>query len=183
MDEALAVSELVSQRGSWNGLLYDNPTIAPAPQLTWTFTFEFNDVERSFGSSRVSMSVDWVTLGNGTWHAMAGQTAAARTFGEPIEASVYFFEHHRFDVLDLQVLEQHGTELLVKASLRGDIDRLGIETLTVSANLDFEGIIIHLSDVPPSVPAARARLAEFTDTAGLDGERTAHGFRFVPTSR
>jgi hypothetical protein len=182
IDEALTVSELVSQGGAWSGLLFDNPTAGLPPQLTWTFTFDFKEVERSFGTSRVGVSVDWVPLEDSSRHAMAGQTASATTFAQPIESTVYFFEHHRFDAVSLQVLEQHGNELLVQADLRGDLDGLGIEALTVSASLEFEAIVVHLSEGPPSVPAARARLASFADTAGLDGEKTTRGFRFVPTS-
>jgi hypothetical protein len=157
----------VSRGGAWSGLLIDNPTIALPPQLTWSFTFDFKDVERSFGTSRVSVSVDRVPLKDSTWHAMAGQTASATTFAQPIESSVYFFEHHRFDAVNLQVLEQHGNELLVQADLRGDIDGLGIETLSVSASLEFEGIIVHLSEAPPRRSAPRPGPSRNADSVCL----------------
>ena len=109
---------------------------------------------------------------------MAGQAASASTFGEPIESSAYFFEHHRYEEVALRVVEQRRAEMRVIASLRGDLDGLRIQALDVDRWLRFEGIIVHLSDVPSSAAAATRRLAGFTDTTGLAGTPTSHGFRF-----
>lgn len=177
-DNGLAAEELIPAGGSWNGLLFDNPTIGLAPGLTWTFTFDFEDVARSYGTTGVSLTLDWVPLAAESWRLMAGQAASGSTFGEPIESSAYFFDHHRYDAAELRVVEQRGDEVRVVASVRGDLDRLGIEALDVDRWLRFEGIIVQLSDVPTSAAAATRRLAEFTDTTGLACTPTSRGFRF-----
>ena len=178
MDDGLSVNELVPRGGSWSGLLFDNPTLHLEPQLTWTFTFDFEDVERTYGSTAVSLSIDWVPLPRCSWHQMVGQVASASVFGERIESSAYFFEHYRYDAVDLQVVEQRRHELRVVAAVRGDVDRLGIDAFEVDEWLRFHGIAVQLSDVPPTMAVAEHRLEQFTDIGGLVGTRTAGGFRF-----
>jgi hypothetical protein len=117
--------EILLVGGSWEGLLFENPSTGLPLLLSWTFTFEFADVARGFGTSPLSLTVDWVRLGGSTWEAMVGQSASGSSFGDPIEASVYFFEHHRFDAAEVEVTAQDGDRLYVMASVRGDIDGLG----------------------------------------------------------
>lgn len=90
---------------------------------------------------------------------MAGLTASA--FGEPIESSVCFFDHHRFDAADLTVAEQNGTVLRVRARP----DTLGVEWWP-----EFSGIYVQPSERPTSVEAAEALLAHFTRSAGKPGQ-------------
>jgi hypothetical protein len=111
---------------------------------------------------------------------MQGQTASASIFGEPIESSVYFFDHHRFDQVEQRILERRGHDLLVHAELTGDIDGLGIPSIDVEGWLMFDGIVVSLSDGPRTVDEARARLCEFTDPTGLIcSATTGSGYRFV----
>jgi hypothetical protein len=170
-------NELVPSGGTWSGLLFDNPTINLAPGLTWTFTFEFEEVSRDFGDSAVSFTVDWVPLPGASWTAMAGQSVTCDVFGEPVETSAYCFEHHRYDAVRLRVLEQDGTRLHVVARASGDVDAMGVQSWNVDAWLEFEGIRVQLSDAD-TVEAATARLDELTDTAGLTARATGHNFLF-----
>jgi arsenate reductase (thioredoxin) len=170
--------ELVPQGGTWSGLLFDNPTIGRPAALTWTFDFQFGEVERDYGESPVSLTVDWVPLPGADRLAMAGHSASCDTFAEPIECGAYFFEHYRYDAVRLRVVDQAGTRLLVAAEAHGDLDRLGVPAWSVEQWLDFGGMYVQLSDVT-TIEEASTRLAEYTDMSGLVGTETGHNFRFA----
>jgi hypothetical protein len=176
-DDAPRPDELVPRGGSWHGHLFDNPTIGLAAALTWTFEFRFEDVDRDYGTSGVSFTVDWVPLPDASWQSMAGHETACEVFAEPIECSAYFFQHHRYDSVRLRVLEQEEGRLRVAAEAHGDVDGMGIPSWSVEQWLDFDGIYVQLSDAP-TLEAAAARLAEHTDSAGLVGASTGHHFKF-----
>jgi hypothetical protein len=152
--------------GAWGGLLFDNPRIGLAPRLTWAFTFPYRDVERDYGHTPVTLDLEWIPLTAPSWQALAGLDARSTTFGEAGKANLYFFEHHRYDRIDLDVLEQHDEMVHAWVSVTGDIDRLGIESITADAWLRFDGITVALSDARTG-EEAWPRLREFTDTAGL----------------
>lgn len=179
LDAAFRGDELVPAGGSWNGLLFDNPAIGLAPALTWTFTFRFHDVGRGDSSSEVSLDVDWVPLPGARWREIAPRHVASPRFAEPVEASVYFFEHYRFDSVELQLLQQRSAQLRVSATLRGDIDGLGVDEVHVEDWLRFDGVIVSLNGVT-SAQAARSRLGSFTDASGLTevGRTAGGGFVF-----
>ena len=87
--DELSASELVpAPGGQWNGLLFDNPELGLGHRLSWSFTFPFADVSRNYGSSPVSLAIDWVLLDAATWRDMAGQTVRSPRFADPAEASV-----------------------------------------------------------------------------------------------
>lgn len=182
-DDGLAAEELIPKGGSWGGLLFDYPTIGLAPRLTWTFTVDFEDVQRSYGSTGVSLSIDWVPLAAGSWRRMVGQVASAAAFAEPVESSAYFFEHYRYDAVDLRVVDQRDQELHVRTDLSGDIDGLGIETVHLDGWLRFNGIIVQVSDVPATAAAATVRLRAFTDTDGLACSQGSSSFKFQPVAQ
>ncbi len=102
-------------------------------------------------------------------------------FGQPIEGSVYFFAHFRFDSVALTIGEQRGSQLYVSAVVEGDVDDLGISRLQAEGWLDFDSLIVALSDVPATVAAARSTLESFTDAEGLEGAHTGHNYRFKPS--
>jgi hypothetical protein len=181
LDDALRGDELVPARGTWNGLLFDNPTLGLAPALTWTFTFRFHDVERGDSSSEVSLDVDWVPLPSVRWQQITPRQVASSRFAEPVEASVYFFEHYRFDAVELRLLQQQDAQLRASATLRGDIDGLGLDEVHVDDWLRFDGIIVSLNGVT-SAQAARSQLGSFTDVTGLTqvGRTAGGGFIFSP---
>jgi hypothetical protein len=165
--DKLRSDELVpAEGGEWRGLLYGNPSGSLPPTLTWSFAFTFARVDRDYGDSPVSVDIDWVPLPTRSWRTMSGQSARIEQFAEPAEASVYFFQHHRYERIDLQVLDQHDTTLHVTATLSGDLDGLGIDTLTTTGWLTFAGITVQLGTVT-SPQDALARLQDFTEVAGL----------------
>jgi hypothetical protein len=166
-EDGLDVSELVStDGGTFRGLLFDNPAIGVAPQLTWTFAFEFEEVDRDYGSSPVCLDIDWVPLALPSWRDMAGQAVEFDGFAKPAESSVYFFAHHRYDAIALRVVEQRQQRIHVLAEVSGDLDRLGIPSMAVDAWLGFAGITVSLRDVSSEADAL-ARLQDFTDPSGL----------------
>jgi hypothetical protein len=65
--DALRRDELVPQGGTWNGVLFDNPSIGLPPALTWTFDLSFAEVSRDYGDSPVSLTVEWVPLPGASW--------------------------------------------------------------------------------------------------------------------
>lgn len=97
------------------------------------------------------------------WPARGGGTE----FGEDGEASAYYFMHHRFEHIELRIAEQaQDGAVYVVATVSGDIDGLGIDSLHAEAWLPFDGITVALSDAC-SPADAWSRLAELTDTTGL----------------
>ena len=167
--------------GWWRGVLFDDPAVWLAPTFTWTFTFLYADVAREGGRAAPSLTVSGVRLAAAGWHAMAGQRAACQGFGQPVESTIHYLEHHRYRSTDLHVVRQQGRLLQVIAEVDGDLDGLGIEAMRASSRLLFDGIAVDLVDGPPDVAAARAMLDDFTDTTGLEGYARAHGFWFTPT--
>lgn len=179
-DDALTVHDLVPVAGgTWAGLLFDNASIGLPAALTWSFRFPFAEVHREYGSSKIFLDVDWLPLPVASWRAMVGQTA--RAVGEPAESSVYFFQHHQYDLIDLDILEQRDRDIHVRATLTGDLDGLGIDPVTADAWLGFGGIRVSVSDVG-AAESARARLETVTDIGGLGFPPTAvhSAFHFRP---
>ena len=181
-ERPLVAGDLVPTGGSWSGLLFDNPAIGLPAQLTWTFNFNFTEVDLGYGPSAANMTVDWVPLPGANWRSLAGRTVSAAVFAEPVETSIYFFAHHRYDEAHLEVLAQRGPDLEVEATVKGDVDGLGLETVDVRAALAFEGIRVHLSDTPASPAEAASRLAEFTDISGLVATGDRGRFLFAPAA-
>lgn len=173
-----APEELTPTGGSWSGLLFDNPTIDLKPQLTWTFEVAFQDIVRDYGITPVALTIDWVPLSISSWREMTGAKASSTTFADPIEGSVYFFEHHRYDLAGLAVVEQRTEAIRLTAEVEGDIDGLGVPGISVDEWLRFEGITVQLSGVD-SIQAASNELASFTDVGALVGEEMRPGtFQF-----
>jgi hypothetical protein len=101
-----------------------------------------------------------------SWESLTPRSAAGRRFADPAEASVYFYEHHRFDGFELMLQEQRGSALLAALTLHDDLDGLGLEPASVSAWLRFTGFRVQLSDA--STPSdALERLGSQTVTEGL----------------
>lgn len=172
MADDLVLAELVPTGGNWGGLLFANPVAGVARALTWAFTFDFAELDRDYGEVTPGLTVEWVPLpGTSSWGGLAGENLTCTTFGEPVETSMYYFEHHRYDCVELSVLDQVGDRIQVRAVVSGDLDGLGVPELVVEAWLDFQGIIVQLPDDPGSVDAASAELAEFTSVAGLSGQQ------------
>lgn len=135
--------------GAWSGLLFDNPRSGLAPRLTSTFTFQYRDVVRDYGETPVTLTLDWIPLSVPGWRGMAGQRWHGTAFGEDGEASVYFFMHHRFEHIELRIAEQaQDGAVYVAATVSGDIDGLGIDSLHASAWLPFDGITVALRRRP-----------------------------------
>ncbi|BEL04014.1 hypothetical protein Q0Z83_022050 [Actinoplanes sichuanensis] len=182
-EDGLTARDLVPVAGgTWAGLLFDNPNIGLPPALTWSFRFPFAEVQRDFGDSDVFLDVDWLPLPVPSWRAMTGQVVKA--LGEPAECSVYYFQHHQYDLIDLEILEQRGVDLHVRATLTGDLDGLGIDPISADAWLRFDGIRVSVSDVT-TAESALARLRTFTSAEGLDPATTvSHStFHFRPADR
>ncbi len=178
-EETPSPEELVPRGGTWHGLLFDNPNIGLPPGLTWSFEFAFGEVSRAWGTTPVSLTVDWVPLPRAAWQEMAGQAVACDAFAEPIECSAYVFEHFAYEEVRLHVLEQAGSRIRVAVEARGDLEGLGVPEWTVEQWLDFDGIAVQLEGVETAGAAAR-RLAAFTDVAGLVARTAGHGVWLVP---
>jgi hypothetical protein len=165
--DELGVSDLVlTPGGQWSGLLFDNPALGLRPWLSWSFTFPFADVSRDYGSSPVSLAIEWVLIDTASWRDMAGHTARSPRFADTTEASVYFFEHHRYESVDLHILDQRDLGIQVAAQVSGDLDGLGIDSVAVDGWLTFTGIHVSLSTAR-SAEEAKTRLQDFTDATGL----------------
>lgn len=114
-EDALDRSDFApAEGGEWWGLLFENPTLGLAPQLTWSFRFPFQPVAHADGSTPLSLDLDWLPIPADGWRSMAGRSARSVRFADPGEASVYHLVHHRYDAIDLLILEQH--DLAVRTS-------------------------------------------------------------------
>ena len=177
------IDELTPVGGTFSGLLFENPNTGYPLQLTWTFSVDCAEVSRDYGSTQPNLVVDWVpAVGRTRWDEMAGVRFAGSTFGEPIETSVYFFDHHRYDAVEVEVVEQLGTELSVRVHVSGDVDSLGISELEVDATLTFAGIYVQTGTSGTNVEAAGELLSRFTDVSGLRGRQRGHNVVFEPAS-
>lgn len=180
-EDHLRADELAVRGGSWSAMLFENPHLGIEPQLFWAFTFELGEITRHYGTTPCSLTVDWVSLAVGDWRSMPRTTITGDEFGDPIESSVYFFEHHRFDQVALEIVEQRDRQLHVTADVEGDIDGLGLDRVTGTAWLGFEGITIALAEPPTSLDDATALLGAFTSTEWLRQDPTAPTY-FTPSS-
>ncbi|MEH0841258.1 hypothetical protein V6U81_02535 [Micromonospora sp. CPCC 205711] len=166
-EDKLGLDDLIpAAGGEWHGLLFDNPSLHLPPRLTWSFTFPFEDVSREGDGSPVGLDVEWLPIPADSWRRIAGHHLTSATFGEPAEATVYYYMHHRFETIDLQLIDQRDRSLRAVAAVSGDIDGLGIDPVRVDAWLTFTGILVSLHDAT-SPDMALARLRQFTDTTGL----------------
>lgn len=180
-EDELRVEDFVPASGSeWHGLLFDNPSQLLPPQLTWSFNFAFQNVSREDEDSPLSLSVDWLPVPAQSWRRLAGHHLTSARFAEPAEASVYYYLHHRFEKVALDLVEQRGRSLRAVVTVSGDIDRLGIDPVRADAWLTFTGILVSLHDAT-SPDVALARLGQFTDIAGLafDSDSADAALRFV----
>ncbi len=177
-DDVLRLDELVPAGGTWSGLLFENERTGFPLSLVWQFTFDFGEVHRDFGGTNPSLSVDWVPLPGADWSAMEGHAASASQFASPIESSVYFFEHHRYDSTSLTIRSQENTRLLVDADVGGDVDSLGLDRVRAEAWLDFGRIVVQPESKPGSMEAATELLDRFTSTSGLTARDGGHNFVF-----
>ncbi|WP_346534136.1 hypothetical protein [Micromonospora sp. DPT] len=181
-EDALDRSEFVpAEGGEWRGLLFENRALGLAPQLTWSFHVRFQPVTRDHGSSPLTLDLEWLPIQADGWRSMAGRSASSTRFAEPGEASVYCFAHHRYDAIDLRILEQRDLAIRVRAKVSGDLDGLGVESVAAEAWLHFAGITVALSDTV-TADAALARLREFSDITGLTHAAVPNGihFQFAP---
>ena len=175
--------DLVPTGGTWGGLLFDNPQTGRPLSLTWGFTIEYEEVERDHGATTPSLTADWISFDRPTWREMTGNRVQGVEFGDALEASAYFFEHHRYDTVDLAIIDQRETELRVAIEVTGDVDGLGLDVIKAEEWLQFSGIVVAPSRKPRSARAARRLLGRFVDTAGLIAEDRGRGYAFSPDTR
>ena len=105
MVEDLDANDLVLD-GELGCVLFDNPRIGLAPSLYWWVTFRYLDIHRDWGDTSCQLDVEWIVLGPTDWRAMSPAVVRYPTFANPAEASLYYFAHHRFDSITLEVGEQ-----------------------------------------------------------------------------
>jgi hypothetical protein len=98
-------------------------------------------MSRSYGEASPSLTAEWAPLPGASWCGMTGQLVSS-DFGEPVDCSAYFFDHHRYKRATIRVVEQQGSRALVRIEAHGDIDNLGIPKLTAEQWLDFDGIYL-----------------------------------------
>jgi hypothetical protein len=177
----LTAGELHVVGGSWSGLLFENPLADYPLRLTWSFTIDFGEVRREYGSVAPSLTIEWVPAGSASWDSMSGQRYAADAFGDPIESSLYFFEHFRFDRVALEVLSQSSRNLDVSAHVAGDLDGLGVPELGVAAQVSFSGIDVQTDETGSDAAAASALLAQFLTIDGLVPRSRPHNVLFEPS--
>lgn len=178
MSDFLLADELRPVGGSWTGLLFENPTTDYPLALTWTFTVDFSEVRRDFGSTPTNLAIDWVPLPESNWRSMKGRQTTCETFAHPIETSVYYFDHHRYDSVELTITDQRSSLIDIRVAASGDIDGLGLATISTAATLSFGGIYVQTDDVGTNVETAEKLLSGFTDTAGLRGRSRGHNVFF-----
>lgn len=160
--------------------MFENPAVGYPLTLTWTFSIDFEEVLREHGSVSPSLTIDWVPAGTSGWTSMDGRRFRGSTFADPIETSVYFFEHHRFDRVDLHVAEQDHDVLRVEAVAGGDIDGLGLDRISAGAILRFEGISVQTEAVRTDTQAATHLLSRITTVEGLVPRPRRHNVLFEP---
>ncbi len=176
--EDLTIDELKVSGGSWSGLLFENSATKYPLTLSWTFTVEFEPLSREYGDVTPSLTVDWVPAEGRGWKDMAGCRFACHTFGEPVESSLYFFDHFRFDQADVSTEERPSHDLGVSVVVSGDIDGLGLSEVSAQAVLGFRGIYVQTDEAGVDSAAAAEVLARFSDLEGLVARPQGHNVVF-----
>ena len=176
----LRQEELVPRTGAWGGVLFENPAVGVPLRLSWWFRVDFETISRSYGDTTPNLQVEWVDLSVPSWRHLEGCATQSQAFGDPIESSVYYFEHHRFEAVAMRVNSQSSTSIDISIVVRGDIDRLGIDSLHVETALEFEGISIHTEGL--TADEAVTTLSAFTDTDGLTPTPRGRTLRLRPTA-
>lgn len=166
--------------GSWTGLLFDNQRTGYDLALTWTFEIEFQEIRRDYGATPASLTIDWVRAPIANWKDAAPREIECAVFAEPVESSVYFFAHHRYDGVELELVDQRNGSVDVRVMVQGDIDGLGLEKISAAATLEFGGIYVQTSTVGTNPTAAMALLAKHTDVAALRPTPNEHNVIFLP---
>ena len=181
--DELERDELVPVGGTWSALLFENPVVACPLVLTWTFTIDFAEVGRDFGAVSPSLSIDWVPATTG-WRDLVGCRFESVRFAEPVESSIYFFQHYRYEGASVDVTAGSDSEIDVRVHVFGDLDGLGLPRVETETRLRFAGIIVQTAATGSDIPAATALLAQFTDVSGLHAVSRAHNvvFSLPPTT-
>lgn len=148
-------------------MLFENSFTGYPLTLSWSVTIEFEPLRKDVGDVSPSLTVEWVPADGGGWKGMSRRRFACGTFGEPVEASLYFFEHFRFDHAEVLTGALSGSDLGVELVVRGDLDGLGIPRVSAQAVLGFEGIYVQADAVGTDPKAAAERLGKFMDLDGL----------------
>ena len=174
-------AELRSVGGSWSGFLFENPVVGYPPALTWTFSIDFEEIVRDYGTTAPSLTIDWVPAGVGGWTMMAGRRFRGDAFADPIETSFYFFDHHRYERVVLEVAEQDRELLHVQTLAGGDTDDLGLEQVSVRAMLRFEGIYVQTEAARADTKSATDLLSRWTTVEGLEPRPHRQGVLFEPS--
>lgn len=167
--------------GEWWGVLFENPAMAIPPTLTWGFTFPFVSVTDDGAELPLALTVEYVRPPARSWRQLGGHQLTSTGFTGLAEATVHHYLHHRFETIDIRMIEQRDRELRVAATVSGDADRLGVDPLVADAWLTFAGVTVSLPGAA-TPDLALARLGEFTDTAELMLEPAWTGgvLSFVP---
>lgn len=178
MSDELEPAELIPDGGEWGAYLFENRETGVPLQLAWWFNVGFQVVSRPYGLTRPNLQVDWVSLETPSWQQLEGTKLRSDRFGQPIETSLYFFEHHRYSDLALDVLEQESTIIEISVTAWGDLDRAGPSRIEVRSNLEFTGI--NASAELGSAATVARRLSDFTDVSNLHQARAGDKFVFRP---
>jgi hypothetical protein len=182
--DELRLDQIRPVGGVWAGLLFENPQTGYAPALTWSFEIECAEIDSDGDGTSVGVTVEWLPLPGAEWRRMVGLVGGGEEFGEPVESSVYFFEHHCYERALVEVLDQEGERIRVRLTLAGDLDGLGPSEITCEQWLDFDGLRVLQRETESAVEAT-ARLAAVTSVEGLaaSAEAAAHGYlRLVPVT-
>ncbi|MEV6392450.1 hypothetical protein [Nocardia xishanensis] len=150
---------------SLRGQLLDNPSVGPAPALTWLLEIPgWPD-----GNSSVNVTIDWIPLDVPSWRELEGAQVECSEADEPIAAYAYDGCWFQFEYVRIQVLRQVGTVARFDIELDycdemfsielADGQILETDRLCATVDVEFEGIRVE--------PDTDRQLAEFTDTADL----------------
>lgn len=170
-------------------MLFDPTTFGVTAVLDWEWTHPGEPVEdlawcewiiRMHHPSQVNALDGFFDAYGHRPSRIAGRHVTSASFGEAGEASVYYYLHHRFETINLELVEQRGRSLRAVATVSGDVDGLGIDPVRVDAWLTFTGILVSLHDAT-SPDVALARLGQFTDASGLtfDPDSGEAALRFI----
>ncbi|WP_067833728.1 hypothetical protein [Nocardia lijiangensis] len=150
---------------SLRGQLRDNPSIGPAPALTWLLEIPgWPD-----GNSAVNVMIDRIPLNVPSWRELEGAQVECTEADEPIAAYAYDGCWFQFEYVRIQVLRQVGTVARFAIELDysdemfwielADGEKFETDRLCAIVDVEFEGIRVELD--------ADRQLAEFTDPADL----------------
>jgi hypothetical protein len=124
--------------------------IRPEPRLWWSVKFNYEEVARPEGSTMVDLVIDSMPLPRVSWRDLAGVAVTNEVSGRDDRVVLLALHVRPGRPADRRAGRRRPRQVRVVATVAGDVDGLGIDTITADAWLTSTGIAIAVDPAPAS---------------------------------